>query len=73
MDALTIGATDGIIGNICNFVYYTNALTTTNIFYIYNSMKNENPPAPKKTNDTIVSKIEGGAIIVGNQIGSEIK
>ena len=68
MDALTIGAADGIIGNICNFVYYTDALTTTNIFYIYNSMKNENPPAPKKTNDTITSQIERGAIIVDSKI-----
>ena len=69
MDALTTGAVDGIIGNICNFVYYTKTLTTTNIFYIYNSMKNENPPAPQKTNNTIVDKIEGGAVIVGNKIG----
>lgn len=72
MDALTIGSADGIIGNICNFVYYTDALTTTNIFYIYNSMKNENPPAPKKTNDTITSQIEGGAIIVENKIAAKV-
>ena len=72
MDALTVGATDGIYGNICNFVYYTETLTTTKIYYIYNSMKNENPPAPKKTNDTIVGKIEGGAVIVGNQIASKV-
>ena len=72
MDALTIGAVDGIIGNICNFVYYTDTLTTTNIFYIYNSMKNENPPAPQKTNDTITSQIEGGAIIVENKIAAKI-
>ena len=72
MDALTIGAADGIIGNICNFVYYADTLTTTNIFYIYNSMKNENPPAPKKTNDTITSQIEGGAIIVENKIAAKV-
>ena len=57
---------------ICNFVYYTETLTTTNIYYIYNSMKNENPPAPKKTNDTIVSQIEGGAVIFGNKVAAKI-
>lgn len=72
LDALTTGADNGLIGNICNFVYYTNALTTTNIYYIYNSMKNENPPAPKKTNNTIVNQIEGGAVIVEADIAKVV-
>jgi hypothetical protein len=50
LDELTIGASNGILGNICNFVYYTDPLTAIHISYIYNSMKNENPPAPKKNN-----------------------
>jgi hypothetical protein len=68
LDALTTGADNGLIGNICNFVYYTNALTTTNIYYIYNSMKDTNPPAPQKTNNTLVNQIESGAMIVESKI-----
>jgi hypothetical protein len=72
LDALTTGADNGIIGNICNFVYYKHALTTTNIYYIYNSMNNNNPPAPKKTNNTIVNQFESGAVIVGDDIENVI-
>jgi hypothetical protein len=50
LDELTIGASNGILGNICNFVYYADPLTVAHISYIYSSMKNENPPVPKKNN-----------------------
>jgi hypothetical protein len=53
MDLLTIGAKNGVKGGICNVVYYKKPLTTTNIYYIYHSMKNTSPPAPQKTNQTI--------------------
>jgi hypothetical protein len=55
LDSLIIGSNNGIKGGICNFIYYNKPLTTINIYYIYNSMKNKTPPAPKKTNKTIIS------------------
>jgi len=53
-DNLTIGETDGIKGGICNVVYFRRALTSTNIYYIYNSVKNRTPPILNNSNETIM-------------------
>jgi hypothetical protein len=55
-DNLTIGENDGIKGGICNVVYFRNALTSTNIYYLYNSVKNITPPILNDTNETIMKK-----------------
>jgi hypothetical protein len=44
LDNLTIGETDGIKGGICNVIYFNKTLTATNIFYLYHSLKDKNPP-----------------------------
>lgn len=43
-DTLTIGSDGGINGGICNVVYFKNPLTITNIYYLYNNVKNNTPP-----------------------------
>ena len=43
-DNLTIGSQDGINGGICNLVYFKKPLTLINVYYIYNNLKNQNPP-----------------------------
>jgi hypothetical protein len=43
-DTLTIGSDGGINGGICNVVYFKNPLTITNIYYLYNNIKNNTPP-----------------------------
>ena len=53
-DNLTIGEKDGIKGGICNVVYFRHALTSTNIYYIYNSVKNRTPPVINNSNKTIM-------------------
>jgi len=53
-DNLTIGEKDGIKGGICNVVYFRHALTSTNIYYIYNSVKNRTPPLLNNSNKTIM-------------------
>ena len=55
-DNLTIGETDGIKGGICNVVYFRRALTSTNIYYVYNSVKNRTPPILNDSNQTIMVK-----------------
>ena len=44
LDSLTVGSDQGIQGDICNVVYYKNALTLDNINTIYEKAKNKNPP-----------------------------
>jgi hypothetical protein len=55
-DNLTIGEDDGIKGGICNVVYFRHALTSTNIYYLYNSVKNRTPPILNDSNKTIMIK-----------------
>jgi len=44
LDNLTIGEDNGLIGGICNTTYFNKALNATQIYYIYNSVKNKTPP-----------------------------
>lgn len=53
-DSLTIGENEGIKGGICNVVYFSNALSSTNIYYIYNTVKNRTPPTLNDSNETIM-------------------
>jgi hypothetical protein len=55
IDNLTIGEEDGIKGGICNVVYFKHALTTSNIYYLYNMVKNKSPPVLSESNETITS------------------
>jgi type II secretory pathway pseudopilin PulG len=54
-DSLTIGSDNGINGGICNLLYYKTPLTLTNIYYIYNNLKDKNPPVVNYYNKTIIS------------------
>jgi hypothetical protein len=55
LDALTIGSDTGINGGICNIIYFKKPLTITNIYYIYNNLKNKNPPVFTKSFNSIIS------------------
>jgi hypothetical protein len=55
LDALTVGSDNGVNGGICNVVYFKKSLTITNIYNIYNNMKNKNPPVANNSNNTIIS------------------
>ena len=54
LDALTIGENNGINGGICNVSYFNKTLTKTNIYYLYNMVKDKNPPIAKISNETII-------------------
>jgi hypothetical protein len=53
-DKFTIGENDGIKGGICNVIYFRKPLTSSNIYYIYNSVKNMTPPILNDSNETIL-------------------
>ena len=51
---LTIGENNGIKGGICNVVYFRRALTSQNMYYIYNTLKDRTPPILNDSKDTIL-------------------
>lgn len=53
---LTIGENDGIKGGICNVIYFRHALTSSNIYLIYNTVKNNTPPVLNDSNETIMKQ-----------------
>jgi hypothetical protein len=56
LDNLTIGSDDGIQGGICNVVYFNKSLTSANIYYLYNMVKNKSPPLLNDSNETILKQ-----------------
>jgi hypothetical protein len=55
-DNLTIGEDDGIKGGICNVIYFKRALNSSNIYYLYNMVKDRSPPVLNESNTTITKK-----------------
>jgi hypothetical protein len=56
IDNLTIGEKNGIKGGICNVVYFRHSLNASNIYLIYNLVKNKTPPITNDSNETILNK-----------------
>jgi len=54
LDALTVGEDNGIDGKLCNLVYFNKSLSSNNIYYLYNMVKNNNPPTTKDSNVYII-------------------
>ena len=44
MDLLSVGNNPGVIGKVCNVMYYNHGLNIERIKYIYNSVKDNTPP-----------------------------
>lgn len=55
-DNLMIGENNGVKGGICNVVYFRQALTSQNIYYLYNTVKDRTPPVLNDSNETILVK-----------------
>jgi hypothetical protein len=70
LDNLTIGENNGIHGGICNVVYFKKALTSSNIFYLYNMVKNKTPPVTNDSNTTIT---ENNFANLGSSIKTTVK
>ena len=56
IDNLTIGENGGIKGGICNVVYFSRAINSSNIYYLYNMIKNKTPPVLSDSNETIINQ-----------------
>jgi hypothetical protein len=56
LDNLTIGQENGIKGGICNVTYFKHVLNVSNIYYLYNMVKDRNPPVLDDSNETITKE-----------------
>jgi hypothetical protein len=56
LDNLTIGQENGIKGGICNVTYFKHALSSPNIYYLYNMVKDRDPPVLNDSNKTIMKE-----------------
>jgi len=56
LDNLTIGQENGLNGGICNVVYFRHALNSMNLYFIYNVVKNHNPPVVDSTSKETILK-----------------
>jgi hypothetical protein len=65
-DSLTIGAKDGINGGICNVTYFNNHINASQVYYLYNTVKNKNPPVATPSKESIVKNVLKGANIKAN-------
>jgi hypothetical protein len=52
-DELVVGDVDGINGGLCNVNYFDKNLSMTQIYYLYNSVKDKNPPIVSRGNSVI--------------------
>jgi hypothetical protein len=44
LENLTVGEKNGLKGGICNVNYFSDSLKSSNIYYLYNTVKNNTPP-----------------------------
>ena len=54
-DTLTVGSESGIHCGICNVKYFNKSLNVQEIYYLYNSVKDNTPPTYKNTDETIIN------------------
>jgi hypothetical protein len=55
LDSLTCGSENGLMGGICNVIYFKNPITTSQMYYLYNMVKDKTPPIANNSNKTIIS------------------
>lgn len=54
LDNLSVGQNNGLNGGICNVIYFKKPLTATQVYYIYNSVKNKTPPTLYDSNFNVL-------------------
>ena len=53
-DNLSIGENQGILGGICNVVYFDHSIDHSKVYYLYNAVKSLNPPILNDSSETII-------------------
>ena len=55
-DALSVGQENGVYGELCNLNYFKNKLNLSQVYYLYNLVKNRDPPISYDTNENIIKQ-----------------
>jgi hypothetical protein len=72
LDNLTIGENDGLHGSICNVVYFSYPLNTTNMYILYNAVKNNTPPVLASSSAEILKQNTFTSIATAQKVPSNI-
>jgi len=62
-DVLTIGSNNGINGGICNVTYFNTSINSSQVYYLYNTVKDKTPPVANPSKESIVKNVLKGANI----------
>jgi len=65
-DTLTIGANKGISGGICNVTYFNSSISASQIYYLYNTVKDKNPPVANPSKESIAKNVLAGVGVKAN-------
>jgi len=65
-DVLTIGANSGINGGICNVNFFNTNLSASQVYYLYNTVKDKTPPVASSSKESIIKDVLAGANIQSN-------
>ena len=53
-EPLTVGSENGLYGGMCNVVYFKHSLTSSQMYYLYNTVKNKSPPIANNSAKQVV-------------------
>ena len=56
-ESITVGENKGANGGICNVVYFNRSLNVMNIFALYNTVKDQQPPVSDTSSKTFVDDV----------------
>jgi len=65
-DVLTLGANKGVNGAICNVTYFNTSVNGSQVYYLYNTVKDKTPPVANPSKESIVKNVLKGANIDTN-------
>lgn len=65
-DTLTIGSNNGINGGICNVTYFNSSINASQIYYLYNTVKDKTPPVASSSKESIVKNVLAGVGVKAN-------
>jgi len=65
-DVLTVGSNKGVNGGICNVNYFNTNLSASQVYYLYDTVKDKTPPVASSSRESIVKDVLAGANIKSN-------
>jgi hypothetical protein len=70
IDNLTIGESNGLNGSICNVVYFRHPLNTSNMYILYNMVKDKTPPILSSSSASVLKQNANTTFASAQQIES---